>query len=144
MTSNEPILKRFCTSHVYPITAAAVSHVISRDVIFWWLLAGDEEDEVCGEGSARLRAAGGMASLSPGEEDMESASEGDGGWNEVRTKTSRKKIDMSCDSLSESDSQNELKKVKKRIENEEWKVVVEFGEQSSAKLHPVALTKAIH
>ena len=51
---------------------------------------------------------------------------------------------MSSDSLSESDSQNEMKRVKQRIENEEWKVIVEFGEQSAVKLHPVALTKAIH
>ncbi|XP_034065952.1 uncharacterized protein LOC117542404 [Gymnodraco acuticeps] len=85
-----------------------------------------------------------MASLSPGEEDMESASEGEGGWSEVRKKTSRKKIDMSSDSLSESDSRNELKRVKKKNENEDWKVIVEFGEQTAAKLHPVALTKAIH
>ncbi|KAF3844181.1 hypothetical protein F7725_013522 [Dissostichus mawsoni] len=84
-----------------------------------------------------------MASLSPGEEVMESESEGEGGWNKVR-KTSRKKMDMSSDSLSESDSQNEMKRTKKRIENEEWKVIVEFGEQAAAKLHPVALTKAIH
>ncbi|KAF3851847.1 hypothetical protein F7725_005202 [Dissostichus mawsoni] len=61
-----------------------------------------------------------------------------GGWNKVRKKTSRKKMDMSSDSLSESDSQNEMKRTKKRIENEEWKVIVEFGEQAAAKLHPVA------
>lgn len=27
---------------------------------------------------------------------------------------------------------------------EEWKVVIEFGEVSGSKLHPVKLTKAIH
>ncbi|KAF3851627.1 hypothetical protein F7725_013399, partial [Dissostichus mawsoni] len=66
-----------------------------------------------------------------------------GGYGNKK-KDFKKEDDMSSDSLSESDSQNEMKRTKKRIENEEWKVIVEFGEQAAAKLHPVALTKAIH
>ncbi|KAF3859327.1 hypothetical protein F7725_021726 [Dissostichus mawsoni] len=41
-----------------------------------------------------------VKSRGPGEEVMESESEGEGGWNKVRKKTSRKKMDMSSDSLS--------------------------------------------
>lgn len=90
-----------------------------------------------------------MASLRTGEElsgNIESmASESDDEreeWQEVTSKRTRKKTSES--SHSEAEIQNELKKVKKANTTEQWKVVIEFGEKSSSKLHPVKLTKAIH
>lgn len=91
----------------------------------------------------------GMASLRPGVEfagnieSMASESDGEQGeWHEITPKRTRKKNSES--SHSESELQNEMKKVKKTNVTEEWKVVIEFGEVSSSKLHPVKLTKAIH
>lgn len=45
-------------------------------------------------------------------------------------------------SLSESNTLDRMKKFRKEDTSEEWKVIIESGDQTNSELHPVKLTKA--
>ena len=64
-------------------------------------------------------------------------------WNPVTSM--KKNRTRRCSEMSDSDreKQNESKKARRKEEGEVWKVIVEFEEISSSKLHPVKLSKAM-